>query len=112
MVASAPEQLPRYWPSARHCTEVIQCPSVCFSHPVLRKTLPAVDRLGMPIVTSGQFAYVYKLKSMSGDGDYAVRGFRGYPGDRNQRCGAIQDRVRASPVPYLLQFSYASEGIL
>ena len=112
MVASPTEQLPRYWPSARHFTEVIQCPSVCFAHPVLRKTMPAVDRLGMPIVTSGQFAYVYKLKSMNGDGDFAVRCFRGYLGDRDQRYRAIQEHVLSSPVPYLSQFSYASEGIL
>ena len=112
MVASPTEQIPRYWPSARHFTEVIQCPSVCFSHPVLRKTLPAVDRLGMPIVTSGQFAYVYKLKSMNGDGEYAVRCFRGYLGDRDQRYRAIQDHVLASPVPYLSQFSYSPEGIM
>lgn len=112
MVASPTEQIPRYWPSARHFTEVIQCPSVCFSNPVLRKTLPAVDRLGMPIVTSGQFAYVYKLKSMNGDGDYAVRCFRGYLGDRDQRYRALQEHVLNSPIPYLSQFSYAPEGIL
>jgi Metal binding domain of Ada len=112
MVASPAEQIPRYWPSARHFTEVIQCPSVCFSNPILRKTLPAVDRLGMPIVTSGQFAYVYKLKSMNGDGDYAVRCFRGYLGDRDQRYRAIQAHVLKSPVPYLSQFSYSPEGIL
>ena len=112
MVASQTEQLPRYWPSARHFTEVIQCPSVCFTHPVLRKTLPAVDRLGMPIVTSGQFAYVYKLKSMNGDGDYAVRCFRGYLGDRDQRYRVLQEHVLSSPVPYLSPFSYAPEGIL
>jgi len=112
MVASPTEQIPRYWPSARHFTEVIQCPSVCFSNPVLRKTLPAVDRLGMPIVTSGQFAYVYKLKSMNGDGDYAIRCFRGYLGDRDQRYRAIQEHVLSSPVPYLSRFNYSSEGIL
>ena len=66
----------------------------------------------MPIVTSGQFAYVYKLKSMNGDGDFAVRCFRGYLGDRDQRYRAIQEHVLSSPVPYLSQFSYASEGIL
>jgi predicted Ser/Thr protein kinase len=109
---SPPGQVPRYWPSARHFTEVIQCPSICFSSPALRQTLPAVDRLGMPIVTSGQFAYVYKLKSTNGDGDFAVRCFRGYLGDRDQRYRAIQDHVRASPVPYLSTFTYASEGIL
>ena len=66
----------------------------------------------MPIVTSGQFAYVYKLKSMDGNGDFAVRCFRGYLGDRDQRYRAIQEHVRTSPVGYLSEFSYAPEGIL
>lgn len=104
--------IPRYWPSARYFTEAIQCPSVCFAHPLLRNTLPAVDRLGMPLVTSGQFAYVYKLKSMNGNGDFAVRCFRGYLGDRDQRYRAIQEHVRTSPVGYLTDFTYAPEGIL
>lgn len=103
---------PRNWPSARIFTEAIQCPSVCFSHPLLRNTLPAVDRLGMPLVTSGQFAYVYKLKSMNGGGDFAVRCFRGYLGDRDQRYRAIQEQLLESPVGFLSEFSYAPEGIL
>jgi predicted Ser/Thr protein kinase len=114
VVASPPQSghVPRYWPSARHFTEVIQCPSVCFASPVLQNTMPAVDRLGMPIVTSGQFAYVYKLKSTNGHGDYAVRCFRGYLGDRDQRYRAIQDHVQSLPVLCLSDFRYAPEGIL
>ena len=104
---------PRNWPSARYFTEAIQCPSVCFAHPVLRHTLPAVDRLGMPLVTSGQFAYVYKLNSTNEDGDdFAVRCFRGYLGDRDQRYRAIQDHLQHAPVAYLSDFTYAPEGIL
>jgi serine/threonine protein kinase len=111
-VVVSPGSIPRYWPSARHFTEAIQCPSVCFSHPLLRPTLPAVDRLGMPLVTSGQFAYVYKLKSMNGDGDFAVRCFRGYLGDRDHRYRAIQEHLRSAPVSHLLDFTYAPEGLL
>ena len=103
---------PRNWPSARYFTEAIQCPAICFAHPHLRNTLPAVDRLGMPLVTSGQFAYVYKLKSMNDSGDFAVRCFRGYLGDRDQRYRAIQDHLKSSPVSFLSDFSYAPEGIL
>ncbi|HEX3248461.1 MAG TPA: hypothetical protein VHS05_03460 [Pyrinomonadaceae bacterium] len=102
----------KYWPSARYFTEAIQCPAICFSHPALRNTLPAVDRLGMPLVTSGQFAYVYKLKSTNGGGDFAVRCFRGYLGDRDQRYRAIQEHLWETPVSYLSEFSYAAEGIL
>jgi hypothetical protein len=104
--------VPRNWPSARYFTEAIQCPSICFAHPRLRNTLPAVDRLGMPLVTSGQFAYVYKLNSMNSDGDFAVRCFRGYLGDRDQRYRAIQAHLGSSPVSYLSEFTYAPEGIL
>jgi hypothetical protein len=78
----------------------------------LKSTLPAIDRLGMPLVTSGQFAYVYKLKSSSGVSDFAVRCFRGYLGDRDQRYRAIQQHLKTHPVAYLSDFSYAPEGIL
>src|SRR5262245_6141990 len=106
------ETHPRYWPSARHFTEAIQCPSVCFSHPWLRNTLPAIDRLGMPLVTSGQFAYVYKLNSRNGSGNFAVRCFRGYLGDRDQRYQAIQEHIESHPLPFLSGFTYAPEGIM
>ena len=112
MAVSPTQATPKYWPSARHFTEAIQCPSVCFAHPQLRDTLPAVDRLGMPLVTSGQFAYVYKLNSTNGAGDFAVRCFRGYLGDRDHRYRVIQEHLRAAPVPCLSDFTYASEGIL
>lgn len=114
-MAVSPSQtgtISKNWPSARYFTEAIQCPSICFAHPLLRKTLPAVDRLGMPLVTSGQFAYVYKLKSSNGTGDFAVRCFRGYLGDRDQRYRAIQEHLISSPVSYLSEFTYAPEGIL
>src|SRR6185295_14702387 len=104
--------MPKNWPSARYFTEAIQCPSVCFAHPYLRGTLPAVDRLGMPLVTSGQFAFVYKLKSTNVNGDFAVRCFRGYLGDRDQRYRAIQRHLRAHPLPLLTDFAYWPEGIL
>jgi hypothetical protein len=103
---------PKYWPSARHFNEAIQCPGVCFSDHLLRATQPAIDRLGMPLVTSGQFAYVYKLKSTNGAGDFAVRCFRGYLGDRDQRYRAIQQHIRTFPLLALSCFTYEAEGIL
>src|SRR3984893_4105637 len=104
--------IPRYWPSARHFTEAIRWPGVCFSDRLLRETQPAGDRLGMPLVTSGQFAYVYKLKSGKGGDDFAVRCFRGYLGDRDQRYRAIQAHIQTHQLPFLSGFTYAPEGIL
>jgi serine/threonine protein kinase len=104
--------VPKYWPSARQFTEAIQCPAVCFSDPQLKGTLPAIDRLGMPLVTSGQFAFVYKVNSIHNDGDFAVRCFRGYLGDRDQRYRAMQRHLKSFPVTFLSDFTYATEGIL
>ena len=104
-------QNPTYWPSASHFAEAIQCPGICFSNSLLRETLPAVDRLGMPLVTSGQFAYVYKLKMPNGVA-YAVRCFRGYLGDREQRYQAIDEYLQSQRIPALASFAYEAEGIL
>jgi hypothetical protein len=103
----------QYWPSARHFTEALQCPLICFSNPQLRSTMPAVDRLGMPLVTSGQFAYVYKLRSNGNGGNaYAVRCFRSHLGDREQRYRAIHKHLQSHPIPALASFTYEPGGIL
>jgi predicted Ser/Thr protein kinase len=106
-----PSLTPNYWPSARQFAETIQCPGICFNNPHLRDTLPAVDRLGMPLVTSGQFAYVYKLKPSKG-GAFAVRCFRGHLGDRERRYQLIDEHLRLNRIPALAGFSYEPQGIL
>ncbi len=98
------------WPSARLFTEAIQCPSVCFAHAELRDTIPAVDRLGMPLVTSGQFAYVYKLRSPHGI--YAARCFRGHLGDRARRYQLINEHLQTNFVPVFVKFAFDAQGIL
>jgi hypothetical protein len=104
--------MPQNWPSARQFTEAIQCPTVCFPSYELKNTLPAIDRLGMPLVTSGQFAFVYKLNSLHSQNSYAVRCFRGYLGDRDQRYRAIQRHLGDRPISLLSDFTYSPEGIL
>ncbi|HZH32605.1 MAG TPA: Ada metal-binding domain-containing protein [Pyrinomonadaceae bacterium] len=101
------------WPSARQFAEAIQCPALCFAEPHLKTLVPAFDRLGMPLVTSGQFAYVFKLKAADGGtGAVAVRCFRGYLGDREQRYKAIDAHLSAHHIPALPRFKYFSYGIL
>ncbi|MDX6695780.1 MAG: hypothetical protein QOF02_3383 [Blastocatellia bacterium] len=106
-----PSLAPTNWPSARQFAEAIQCPALCFINPRLRDTLPAVDRLGMPLVTSGQFAYVYKLKP-AGGGAFAVRCFRGHLGDRERRYQLIDEHLRRERIPALAGFGYEPQGIL
>src|SRR5918997_5801307 len=101
-----------FWPSARAFAEAVQCPAVCFEEPTLKGMLPAVDRLGMPLVTSGQFAYVFKLNSPRGGDALAVRCFRGFIGDREERYRALDAHMTAHPVAALPRFKYLPEGAL
>ena len=100
------------WPSSRDYVEAIQNPTLCFQEPDLRAGTPAVDRLGMPFVTSGQFAYVFKLNSANGGAAQAVRCFRGAVGDREQRYRQINDHLNKVFIPFFADFEYDPEGIL
>src|SRR5215203_3820164 len=102
-----------FWPSARNYAEAVQCPLVCFEEPSLKRLLPAVDRLGMPLVTSGQFAYVFKLNPGDDGGEtVAVRCFRGFLGDRKERYRALDAHLNAKRIASLPQFKYLPKGIL
>jgi hypothetical protein len=103
---------PQPWPASREFVEVIQNPSLCFADPELRASIPAVDKLGLPLVASGQFAYVFKLNSMNGNGAQAVRCFRSFIRDREQRYEAIDNHLDTVSVPALARFEYDSDGIL
>ena len=102
-----------FWPTARHYAEAVQCPLVCFEEPSLKQMLPAVDRLGMPLVTSGQFAYVFKLNPGDAGGEVlGVRCFRGFLGDREERYRALDAHLNAHRIAALPQFKYFTRGIL
>jgi hypothetical protein len=100
------------WASARAYAEAIQAPAVCFRDPQLRQTEPAFDRLGMPLVTSGQFAYVFKLKQSNGAPPFAVRCFRGDAPDREERYRHIAAHLAAHHVPAIGAFKFDPDGIL
>ena len=103
---------PQQWPASRDFQEAIQNPSYCFTDAELRSLVPALDKLGMPIVSSGQFAYVFKLKDVSGMGTQAIRCFRGFLGDRQQRYKAIDRHLDKTSIPCVASFDYNSEGII
>lgn len=102
-----------FWPTARQYAEAVQCPAVCFDEPSLKGMQAAVDRLGMPLVTSGQFAYVFKLNPPSASEDsLAVRCFRGYLGDRAERYSALDAHPELHRIGALPRFRYLPKGIL
>ncbi len=99
------------WPSSREYVEAIQNPALSFQDPDLKLSTPAVDRLGMPFVTSGQFAYVFKMNSGIGKAQ-AVRCFRGGVGDREDRYRRINDHLNKVSAPYFASFEYDDQGIM
>jgi hypothetical protein len=101
-----------FWPTARHYAEAVQCPALCFEESSLKHMLPAVDRLGMPLVTSGQFAYVFKLNAGGAGETLAVRCFRGYLGDRQDRYRALDEHLNAHRISALPRFKYLPQGML
>lgn len=100
------------WPASRDFVEAIQNPKFCFSNPELRSLTPALDKFGMPVVTSGQFAYVFKLNNPNGGKAQAIRCFRGLVGDREKRYEKINAHLDRVSVPYFASFEYDSLGIL
>jgi len=84
---------------------------LAFQDPDLKTATPALDRLGMPFVTSGQFAYVFKLNTANGKAQ-AVRCFRGSVGDREDRYQRIDDHLDKVSAPCFVSFEYDPQGIM
>ena len=102
---------PVRWPTAGEFVEAIQAPSICFPDPDLKRGQPALDRNGMPVVSSGNFAYVFKL-NVNGASSEAIRCFRGESADRGRRYQCIEERLDAVTTPCLVDFEYEPQGIL
>jgi len=100
------------WPSSSNFVEAIQNPSLSFLDPELKTTVPALDRLGLPVVSAGQFAYVFKLNSRGGGSAEAVRCFRGYVSDRAKRYEAINRHLDSVSIATLASFEYDEQGVL
>lgn len=112
LTPTAPPNKTAVWPSANEYMAAIQNPRTCFLDASLREGSPALDRLGMPLVASGNFAYVYKLQLPGSI--RAIKCFRQFLGDRERRYGEIDvylDKVD-SRLPALAKFEYDPQGIL
>jgi hypothetical protein len=105
-----PQSQQSIWPVSRDYVGAVQNPRSCFVDSELQETISAVDRLGMPIVSAGQFAYVFKLNKPSGE-SLAVRCFRSFAGERDKRYKAIDDHLDQHPLAVLASFEYESSAI-
>lgn len=102
------------WPSSIEFSEAIQNPFICFTDDDLKSGVPAIDKLGMPFVASGQFAAVFKLQFPNRA--QAIRCFTRQLGDREKRYYAIDSHLDKYKdlfgIKYLTKYEYDPTGII
>ncbi len=102
------------WPSVSDFSRAIQHPGRCFSHWELTQGEVAVyergGRAGMPVVSSGNFAAVYRVTTSGRD--FAVRVFTRAVNDQEDRYTQLHNFLRSSLPQSFVEFEYLQEGIL
>jgi hypothetical protein len=97
------------WPAPQDFHESVQNPSSCFSDKFLRNGMPELDFMGMPRVSSGAFASVYRIRCL--DRDRAVRCFLQPVKDQQYRYEVLRMSVNPLGLPWLVEFDYLARGI-
>jgi hypothetical protein len=87
-------------------------PAHRISEPRIARCEPALDRLGLPVVMSGNFASVFKLLDSGTGRATGVRCFRGYIPDRDKRYTCIDDHLDKNQNQHLTSFEFDLEGIM
>ena len=102
------------WPGIAEFSGAIQNPRRCFADPELSGGELAVydrgGRAGMPVVSAGNFAAVYRVSNQSRS--FAVRCFTRAVNDQHERYGQLGTFLRATLPPAFVEFEYVEQGIL
>ena len=101
----------RKYPEPSDYQIAIQNPNLVLREPDLRTARVRLDRLGMPVVSSGGFALSFYLQAAD-ESQWVVRCFKADSPDRRARYDAISRFLNAHPDPLLLDVDYVEEGIL
>jgi hypothetical protein len=97
------------WPMSQDFNEAIQSPAICFEDADLRHGTVVVNKLGLPLPRSGNFADVYAVTS--GTRRWAVKCFtRQIPGLR-ERYAEISKCVISAQLPFMVEFKFLEQGI-
>jgi WD40 repeat protein/serine/threonine protein kinase len=99
------------WPLAQDYNEAVQNPAQCFGDDELRRSLPTLNPLGLPLPCSGNFADVYQLHSPTTGRSWAIKCFtRRVPGLR-ERYREISAHLAQANLPFAVEFQYLEQGI-
>jgi hypothetical protein len=97
------------WPTPSDYHVAIQNPGTVFADPHLRTAQPALDRLGLPKVASGNYCSVYELRD--GQRRWAVRCFNRQVPDAQHRYRIIDEHLDCHSLPWLVGFDFLEQGI-
>lgn len=98
-----------FWPTPQDYNEALQIPSQSFQDKDLLVGQPELNAIGLPRPITGMFASVYKLVCQNKN--WAVRCFlKNFP-DHEERYSRIETHLRASRLPYLVDFDFQKEGV-
>jgi hypothetical protein len=98
------------WPTHTDYQDAIQNPLICFAEEDLKAGTAACDMLGLPRVTSGNFASVYELTAA--DKRFAVRCFVRQVMGQQGRYARLCEHLGKIKMPWLVDFNYFLKGIL
>lgn len=101
--------LTRTWPTPNDYCAAVQNPSNCFADRDLRSGNIVSDPLGLPKLSSGNFAVVFELALPPQR--YAVKCFTRQIRDQQQRYTVITRFLAGRRAPALVAFRYLAQGI-
>ncbi len=98
------------WPQLDEYCAAIQNPYICFNEPYLKNLVTSKNKLGLPKVSSGNFACVYEV--MNSNQHLAVRVFSREVTDQQYRYSQISGHLSAVLPPYMVSFQYITQGVM
>ena len=96
------------WPGITAFSEAVQNPRLCFKGTELEAGEVSLNRRGTPLVSSGNFASVYRVSV--GNRTYAVRCFTREVTNKQFRYGELSSNL-AHPPQFFVGFEYVERGI-
>jgi formylglycine-generating enzyme required for sulfatase activity len=97
------------WPLPQDYNEAIQSPAARLADEELRRGQPVLNRLGLPLPRSGNFADVYEFAGPSGK--WALKCFTREVPRLRERYAAISDHLRRVNLSFMVDFDYLDRGI-
>jgi WD40 repeat protein len=100
------------WPLPGDYAEAVQEPSQAFRDPELCAGQPVVNRHGLPLMWTGNFAAVFSVTGAAAQSKkWAVKCFTRQVPDLHERYHRIAAHLQQYPLPFMVDFRYLADGV-